>query len=343
MCIVIGAPIRKADDYFEYTVRLMDGDASAVLDLTACQQGMTTRWIGNVKPELHESGSVKYTSNYEKMRGYIGEQRVDIDASSRYLALEDNFIKVSQEKDGGNRTSYLFKMPGMKKVLLDNFMEARNNTMMWQKTTMDAQGRCLVHDRQGRDLVAGDGIIPQIERYASKYNYSKISMNVLSEAMAAMSLKADSPTGNVWAFVVNMRLYNDMQKELATFMRENKVDQQYLYSKYEKDTIKIGATYSAYEWAGNTLVFHVDNALTQEYPNQGYGILVDLTTDKASGEAAINAFTLRDKAFVENTLTGVGIKSGDVATSVAGIKYILSGYIGVGVMCPYRSYILLQN
>lgn len=343
MFIVVGEPIRKADNYWEYAVRLMDSDSSARVQIEACQKGMTTRWIGNVKPELHETGNVKYTSNYEKMRGWIGELRCDITCSDRYLALEDNFINVSKETDNGNRSNYLFKMPGVKKLLFDNFMEARNNSMIWQKSTMDENGRCLVQDRENRDLIAGDGIIPQINRYASKYNYSKISMNVLTEAMSAMALKADSPTGNTWAFVVNMRLYNDMQKELATFMRQNHVEQQYLYSNYEKKGIKVGSTYSAYEYGGNILVFHVDNALTQEYPNKGYGILTDLTTDKANGQAAIQAFTLKDRAFTENTIDGVGTKSGAVATAVAGAHYVVSGYVGVGVMCPYRSYILMQN
>lgn len=74
------------------------------------------------------------------MRGWIGELRCDIDASARYLAMEDAFVKVTKEDVGGNK-NYLFKMPGMKKVLLDNFYEARNNSLMWQKTTMDENGK----------------------------------------------------------------------------------------------------------------------------------------------------------------------------------------------------------
>jgi hypothetical protein len=78
MCVVIDGPVRKADDFFEYSVRLLDADYAADLNTDACQQGMTTRWIGNIQPELHETGNVKYTSNYEKMRGWIGEIRSDI-------------------------------------------------------------------------------------------------------------------------------------------------------------------------------------------------------------------------------------------------------------------------
>lgn len=92
-------------------------------------------------------------------------------------------------------------MPGRKKLLLDNFMEARNNSLMWQKSTMDENGRCTLQDRQGRDLVAGDGVMAQYMRYASKYSYSKLSMNVMNEAMSTLSQKCDSSTGNTLGII----------------------------------------------------------------------------------------------------------------------------------------------
>lgn len=55
-CQVVSRPIRKADNYWEVTVRLIDNDYSSVLDRSACQVGSTTRWIGNAVPELHEEG-----------------------------------------------------------------------------------------------------------------------------------------------------------------------------------------------------------------------------------------------------------------------------------------------
>lgn len=108
-------------------------------------------------------------------------------------------------------------------------------------------------------------------------------------------------------------------------MSQHKADQQYLYSQFEQKQVKVGATYGAFEFGGNTVIFRVDRALSNEYPTSGYGILVDMTTDKASGLAPVQLFTLKDKAFTENTLTGVGVKSGAVSTAVAGEKYIVSG------------------
>ena len=61
-CIVKTVPQRKADNFWEYTVQLIDNDYSSILDANACQPGMTTRFLANIMPEYHEEGYVKYQS-----------------------------------------------------------------------------------------------------------------------------------------------------------------------------------------------------------------------------------------------------------------------------------------
>ena len=61
-CIVKEAPLRKADNYWEYTVQLIDADYSSLLDTTACQPGMRTRFLTNYQPEYSEEGYTKYQS-----------------------------------------------------------------------------------------------------------------------------------------------------------------------------------------------------------------------------------------------------------------------------------------
>lgn len=55
-CIVVAKPIRKADNYWEYTVRLIDNNFNTTLDLDGCQIGDTTRFQSNAMPEMHEEG-----------------------------------------------------------------------------------------------------------------------------------------------------------------------------------------------------------------------------------------------------------------------------------------------
>ena len=55
-CMVVSRPVRKADNYWVVTVRLIDNDYSSVLDTSGCQVGDTTRFQSNAMPELHEEG-----------------------------------------------------------------------------------------------------------------------------------------------------------------------------------------------------------------------------------------------------------------------------------------------
>ena len=54
---VTAGPTRKNDTYWELQVRIIDNDYSSVLE-GDIQPGMTTRWIGNAFPELHEYGKL---------------------------------------------------------------------------------------------------------------------------------------------------------------------------------------------------------------------------------------------------------------------------------------------
>lgn len=104
----------------------------------------------NIQPEYHEQGYVKHQSNVEKARGYIGEIRCDIDASSRYEAMEQTFIKLSRGSEANGWESKIFAWPDKKKLLLDSFMTARNNALLLQHGTVDENGKATVTDRQGR-------------------------------------------------------------------------------------------------------------------------------------------------------------------------------------------------
>lgn len=64
-CIVVSRPVRKADNYWEVQVRLLDNSYDTTLDLSACKRGMTTRFQSVAMPELHEEGYVKMQSSIE--------------------------------------------------------------------------------------------------------------------------------------------------------------------------------------------------------------------------------------------------------------------------------------
>jgi hypothetical protein len=353
-CIVKAVPQRKADNFWEYTVQLIDSDFSSVLDTNACQVGDKTRFLANIMPEYHELGYTKYQSNIEKHRNWITEHRNDISFSSRYAIMEDQFIKIAQGEGTGEMKEKLFKLNKMEKDLLASFQQVKNNALLWQKTTMDQNGKSTVTTEDGRPLIAGDGLIPQIERFASKFKYAKMNVNVISTVMDQMNQKAASAIGNNYVFVVNDRMWGQVNTTLGDWLKLWGSTPTVMYSKAAnkgmggmssiENAVKVGATFVSYEVAGNTVTFMVDRALTKEYNTKAYGICLDMSPDVSTNQPAMAAFTLQGAEFVTSKYPGVGgidgLTSGIVSSPVAGSKLIVAGYAGIAAFAPYKSFIL---
>lgn len=151
--------------------------------------------------------------------------------------------------------------------------------------------------------------------------------------MGDMADKAQADTGNKLIFVVNRKLWNDINMVLGEYLANFRTDGTYMYSKSANKGIggyvTVGSTYDSYIYAGNQITFVVDRALSREYPDKGYGVCLDLTADKTSALPAIAKFTLEGCDMVVNTIEGVGgadgKTSGSVASNVAGSKRVIHG------------------
>lgn len=347
-CIVVSRPVRKADNYWEVVVRLIDNDYSSVLDLSGCQIGDTTRFQSNAMPEMHEEGYVKYQSNIEKHRNFITTHRCDDSYSALYAAHENVFISIAEGKDTGSLKETLYKMDKKEKVLLDNFLYVRNNGLLFNKSNVDVNGKPTICDPDTkRPIYIGDGIIPQVERFASKYAFAKLSIDVFQTVLATMNEKATNPTGNKYVFICNERMWFLIQNVLGDFLAKYKTIGTYLWSKAANDYIKVGATFNSYEYGGNEISFKVDRTFSREYGmEKAYCLCLDLTADATSAEPPIQMFTLKGGDFITNKYPGVGgldgLSSGVVSSPVAASKLINWGYSGVGVFNPYRSFILRE-
>lgn len=343
-CIVKATPERKADNLWAYTVQLIDSDFSSILDATACQLGMTTRFLSNIMPEYHEFGFTKYQSNIEKHRNWITEHRNDISYSARYAQMEDQFIRIAQGDGTGELKEKIFKLNKMEKDLLDSFQFVKNNHLLWGKTTMDVNGKSTITTEDGRPLIAGDGLIPQIERFASKFKFAKLNINVINTVMDQMNQKSATATGNHYVFVTNDRLWGQINTTLGDWLKLWGSTPTMLYSKATQSLVKVdnpmkvGATFVTYEIAGNTVSFIVDRALTKEYDKKAYGICLDMSPDISTNQPAIAAFTLQGAEFVTSKYPGVGgidgRTSGIVSSPVAGSKLIVAGYSGIVSFAP---------
>lgn len=344
-CYVTSNPVRLNDHLWEVTVRLIDNDYSEILDETACQPGALTRFIGNAKPEMHDCGFVKYQSNVEKMRNYLTTVRVEDSYSEKYAAMEDSFIKVGKGDNQGNLTETIYRLDPMKKNLIENFLEVRENMMVMAKGTMGVDGKSTLSRKDtGRSVQIGDGLIPQIERFASKYHANKFTIQTFQTVINTMVEKAENDQGNHFVFICNQKGWNIVQEVLGSYLANRKTDGAYLWSKGgEGKYIKVGATFDAYEWGGNVISFKSDRTLTREFKDP-YFLCIDLTTGKASSQPPVMMYTLKGGDYMTYDMYGPGLKdglsSGIVSTSVAGGISGIWGYCSLVVFNPYRSFIL---
>jgi len=279
------------------------------------------------------------------MRNYLTTFRNDIDYSSQFAIMEDKFIRMAGSKGQGET---FFQLDTKEKILLDNFMLARGKGLLLNRSSMDKNGKSTISDpATGRPVNIGAGIIPQIERFASKSVYVNFMLETLNTALRTLNRKAEKPQGNTYNLIVNEILYADINRVLGDYLAKFKTDGSFMYSMKANGFVKVNPMgYDSYNYLGNSINITVDRALTEEYPDRGFGIIVDLTSDAASGTPAMAQFTVKDSQFIQNTIAGVGgldgNQSGAVATPVAGSKKVIMGVAGVCVFNPYRSYIIRQ-
>ena len=188
--------------------------------------------------------------NVERMRNYMTTVRVQDTYSAKYALMEDTFIKIGKGENQGCLTEKIYKLDPMKKNLIENFLYARENMILLAKGTVGKDGKTTLADKAtGRPIFIGDGAIPQIERFASKYSANRITINTFHTVINTLVEKADKPTGNPFCVVCNEKGWAIVQRVLGDYLATRHTEGAYLWSsagpgKY----LKVGNTFDAYEW-----------------------------------------------------------------------------------------------
>lgn len=116
-------------------------------------------------------------------------------------------------------------------------------------------GRATIVDPDtARPIYIGQGAIPQIEEFADKFVYAgKPNLQLFNLIMNAMADKAQEDTGNKWVFVVNRKLWQDINMVLGEYLANYKTMGTYMYSKSankgQGGYVKVGATFDTYIYA----------------------------------------------------------------------------------------------
>lgn len=251
--IVLQRPQRLSDAATLVVAKILDDDYNSMVDVPLTDQGLvgeTTRFVTNYHPEMHEEGYTKYQSNLEKHRTYIATHRNDIDMSAQYNAYEDVFIQIAKGSEGG-KDDPIFHLTKGEQVCLENFLAARNNANIWGKSNMDIHGRPKHYDPEtGRPIITADGVIAQIERFATKFVFSKLNHQYFIKALNVMVSKSEKATGNHYMFLCNSMLWQEIQNVLMAYIRDWKTVGTFVFSKAKNGYVELGATYQSYEFAG---------------------------------------------------------------------------------------------
>ena len=126
------------------------------------------------------------------MRTFIATHRNDIDLSAMYKPLEDVFIQIGEGKDGG-KDDPVFTLKKAEEQVIENYLEARDMALVWGKSNVDVNGKPKIYESEtGRPIISSDGLIAQLERFATKFVFSKLTVAYFQKALATLVAKSTS-------------------------------------------------------------------------------------------------------------------------------------------------------
>ena len=96
-------------------------------------------------------------------------------------------------------------------------------------------------------IISSDGIIAQVERFANKFVFSKLSAKFFNRALSALVSKCEKAQGNTFVFIMNSQMSYEVQDTLQAWIEGKQTAGNFLYSKEANGYVKVGATFSAYE------------------------------------------------------------------------------------------------
>lgn len=344
---VVAPPTYKASKNFTHKVKMVSNNGGTP-NAAMLTKGRNTRYRSNYHPELSVRGYVKYQFNTETHRNFLSKHRSSDVQSAEYSASQEYYVERGKKTQNGKTEYEYYRLQKLEKDVLESYLWARENHLLFGETNFDANGKCTMQDEKGQDIPIGDGVIKQIERYCEKFIYSVLTTRWLEDIMASMREKSANSIGNTYAFVVNERLYDQLGRLLKDDLRFHANDGSYYWTNQSGNKIKVGAHYDAYTFQGNTVVFMVDKILSDEQPYAGYGFCINVGINQTTSNSGMSMFTLEGREMLSGKLKGMGGFTGkennmDLATSVDGSEYHLLGYSAAVVFNPYNCAIVKES
>jgi hypothetical protein len=312
--------------------------------------GKTTGPAGNAYPELSDKGYITAAVAGEEHINYLTKVRYDwewsADAAATKYLIEDT-VQINGKSVRQNYVTDQLFMNAMEQYHFKKEME-----LIYGRTTMDERGRCFKQDEKGQDVIKGDGLIAQMSD-SSKQTYTQLTIGMLEDILADMSLKMAKRTGNTILLTTGMQGYKEFGRLMRAEHKGSWAQPADNYVKSKNGKLQLGAEYNAFEFQGNKIVVNVNN--TFDHPanvsgtdSQGRFLesskFLFIDASSYDGVKNIQMIAKNGRSFVTGELDGVGGQdgktSGKVATPLDGSAKIIIGTMGLILHNPYSSYML---
>lgn len=366
---------RITDNEYKYTVRAMSPSGKGI-QTASMVKNKTLRYVYNLHPEFSYTGSNKNYYNMERHINYLSKIRAEQKYSSDFKAIESKFLIGDEDVVSNGKGGYavksgakIYSFNTVEEQVLEHFVRSTNGAVIFGRTTMDdVSGRSFIQIDDNQDIIAGDGIIAQLERYAYMIDYNKLSVRTLQTAIEFTADKRGMSTGNNIVVICNRRFSRQkaeaLQSAITYFAPQNNGAWFYTrdyslpndpYNRLKKKKVEapnevaVGATFNTYIYEGNTITFIVDEHLTNHYQDRGYAIFIDNGVyETRNGQVpGIHLKTLKGRSNVKGYVEGVGgadgTTSGTFSTSLDASTYLMTGWRAACVMNPYAAVIFEEN
>jgi hypothetical protein len=350
LIFINSSPVFIAEGVYEYVAQVNAGTLAATVSGAYMVAGKTTGPAGNAYPELSDKGYITAAVAGEEHINYLTKVRYDwewsADAAATKYLIEDT-VQINGKSVRQNYVTDQLFMNAMEQYHFKKEME-----LIYGRTTMDERGRCFKQDEKGQDVVKGDGLIAQMSD-SSKQTYTKLTIGMLEDILADMSLKMAKRTGNTILLTTGMQGYKEFGRLMRAEHKGSWAQPADNYVKSKNGKLQLGAEYNAFEFQGNKIVVNVNN--TFDHPanvsgtdSQGRFLesskFLFIDASSYDGVKNIQMIAKNGRSFVTGELDGVGGQdgktSGKVATPLDGSAKIIIGTMGLILHNPYSSYML---
>lgn len=348
-------PETLATDKHEMRCMLLGSRRDRALPSGVNVIGKRVRFImGGVVPEASEYGSYFQLPNrMERHTNFMTRFRVDGSQSGDFAYGESIYLQrikknLQNEVIG---TGDFYRQDAAKKAMMDKLMLSINSGLLFSQGGFDDKLIHMCRELDGREIPIGQGVIPQVRAYGQFMAYnSAITESILQEIINVIVDRRPKKTGNDLVFLVNWRLFQQVNKALDLLTRTRLTTQEsYLKKDNGSSAYIVGITYKGYEFSGNKIFVMEDSTLTDRYPDRGYGICFNTRVQTKDGGEAMNIqqFTIKGFEMFDNELLGVGGRTGHSSGPVSSVVHanadVMMAYRGVAVYDPYSTMILEEN